>query len=211
MFKDFQEQIPEAVKSISRSLTEARFENFLVGGCVRDILLERTPKDWDITTQATPEEIQKLFPDSFYENEFGTVGVKTDTVGIVEVTPYRLESEYTDSRHPEKVEWGKSVEEDLARRDFTINAIALSLELADENYKIIDPYQGKEDLKKKLIRTVGKPDDRFQEDALRILRALRLSSELNFAIEAETLSSIEKNGDLLEKISQERIQERIRD
>jgi tRNA nucleotidyltransferase (CCA-adding enzyme) len=207
MFKNFQEQIPEEVRAISHSLSEANFENFLVGGCVRDLLLERIPKDWDITTIATPEEIQKLFPDSFYENEFGTVGVKTARAGIVEITPYRLESEYADSRHPEKVEWGKSVEEDLARRDFTVNAIALSLELADDKYKIIDPYEGKEDLKRKLIRTVGKPDDRFQEDALRILRALRISSELGFVIEAETLSSIEKNGDLLEKISQERIRD----
>ncbi len=199
--------IPEEVRAISHSLSEAQFENFLVGGCVRDLLLERAPKDWDITTSATPEEIQKLFPDSFYENEFGTVGVKTESAGIVEITPYRLESEYTDSRHPEKVEWGKSVEEDLARRDFTVNAIALSLQHTDDSYKLIDPYGGKIDIEKKLIRTVGKPDDRFQEDALRILRALRLSSELGFAIEMETLSSLEKNGDLLEKISQERIRD----
>lgn len=201
-------KIPDEVREISRVLSEAGFENFLVGGCVRD-LLRRTvhgelvePKDWDITTIATPEEIQKLFPDSFYENEFGTVGVKTEAVGIIEITPYRLESEYSDARHPDKVTWAKTVEEDLSRRDFTINAIAL-----DMDSKIIDPYNGQKDIEKKTIRAVGKPEERFGEDALRIFRALRLSSELGFAIEAETMAAMEKCAGKLEKISKERIRD----
>src|SRR3989344_1341801 len=120
--------IPDEVNVISRALSNAGFENYLVGGSVRDLIMERVPKDWDIATSASPEEIQKVLPDSFYENEFGTVGVKTETLGIVEVTPYRIESGYSDARHPDKVSWGKTIEEDLARRDFTINAIALNLQ-----------------------------------------------------------------------------------
>src|SRR6185503_14963567 len=96
-------KIPEEVKNISRVLSDAGFENYLVGGCVRDLILGREPKDWDFTTNATPEEIQKKFPDSFYENDYGTVGIKTDSLGIVEVTPYRLESNYSDARHPDKI------------------------------------------------------------------------------------------------------------
>ena len=196
-------QIPEEVGNISKTLSKAGFENFLVGGCVRDMLIEREPKDWDITTIATPEEIQELFPDSFYENEFGTVGVKTESVGIVEVTPYRLESGYTDARHPDRVEWGTRVEEDLARRDFTVNAMAYNLEKND----LVDVFEGQRDLDKKIIKTVGRADERFKEDALRMFRALRLASELEFAIELETSLAIEKNAGLLEKISKERIRD----
>jgi tRNA nucleotidyltransferase (CCA-adding enzyme) len=207
--------IPEQVREISLALSRAGFENFLVGGCVRDLVLGREPKDWDITTKATPEEIQKIFPDSFYENDFGTVGVKTtassgtppqtvaETVGIVEVTPYRVESGYSDARHPDKVEWGKTLEEDLARRDFTMNALALNIETGE----VIDVYGGKKDIERKTIRTVGKPEERFGEDALRIFRALRLASELGFAIEHETQEAIVKCAPLLEKISQERIRD----
>ncbi|MEK7187114.1 MAG: hypothetical protein AAB690_02360, partial [Patescibacteria group bacterium] len=125
-------KIPEEVKQISFALAQAGFENYLVGGCVRDLLLGRIPKDWDITTSATPEEIIKLFPHTFYENEFGTVGVvsddvKDESVKTVEVTPFRLESKYSDFRHPDKVKWGKTLEDDLARRDFTMNAVALEV------------------------------------------------------------------------------------
>lgn len=197
--------IPQAVKDISAKLSKEKFEHFLVGGCVRDMLLERVPKDWDFTTIATPEEIQNIFPDSFYENEFGTVGIKTrdEKIGVVEITPYRLESSYSDARHPDKVEWGNSVEEDLARRDFTINAIAYDIE-KDE---LVDPYDGQKDLEKKIIRTVGSPAERFSEDALRMLRALRLASELNFALDLETQSEIGEHANLLEKISKERIRD----
>ncbi len=208
MLENKQFKIPEEVREVSSVLTVAGFENYLVGGCVRDLILGREPKDWDITTRATPEEIQQLFPDSFYENDFGTVGVKTDSenlsLKVIEVTPYRLESEYADSRHPNQVSWADKIEEDLARRDFTVNAIGLKL---GKGLNLVDPYGGQDDIQKKLIKTVGKPDERFGEDALRILRALRLSSELGFAIEHETQQSIEKNADLLENISKERIRD----
>src|SRR3989344_2487800 len=195
-------EVPEEVREVSRVLTRAGFENYLVGGCVRDILLNRTPKDWDFTTNAAPEEIQKVFPDSFYENDFGTVGVKT-LLGIIEVTPYRLESGYSDARHPDKVSWGRTVEEDLARRDFTVNALAYDI----ESEELLDIFEGQNDLEKRLIRTVGEPRQRFNEDALRMFRALRLASELDFAIELETQNAIEKNGALLENISKERIKD----
>jgi tRNA nucleotidyltransferase (CCA-adding enzyme) len=201
-------EIPETIREISRVLTDAGYENFLVGGCVRDLLLERKPKDWDITTIATPEEIISLFPKTFYENEFGTVGVVNEetedrTLKVIEVTPYRKESEYSDFRRPDKVEWGRDIKEDLARRDFTINAIAYDLN-KDE---LIDPFEGQEDIKKRLLRTVGKAEDRFGEDALRMLRALRLSSELGFAIEHGTQEAILKKAALLSHISKERIRD----
>jgi poly(A) polymerase/tRNA nucleotidyltransferase (CCA-adding enzyme) len=195
--------IPEEVKGISRGLKAAGFEAWLVGGSVRDLILGKEPKDWDLTTNATPEEIQKLFPDSFYENDFGTVGVKTETIGVIEVTPYRLESGYSDARHPDKVEWATRVEEDLARRDFTINAIALDMETGE----IRDPYAGEKDIERKVVRTVGAPGDRFSEDALRMLRALRLAAELGFALDSDTQSAIGEHANLLEKISKERIRD----
>ncbi|MEX2010385.1 MAG: CCA tRNA nucleotidyltransferase [Parcubacteria group bacterium] len=201
-------EIPEEIRNISRVLTTAQFENYLVGGCVRDLMLGKKPKDWDLTTNATPELITPLFEHSFYENAFGTVGVVNDnaedpTLKVVEVTPYRLESEYSDFRRPDKVEWGETLEEDLKRRDFTMNALAYDV----EKEEIIDLFGGREDIKKGLIRTVGSPDERLSEDALRILRALRFASELNFAIESETLIAIEKHKHLLEKISKERIRD----
>jgi len=200
--------IPKTVRQVSLVLSRAGFENFLIGGCVRDLLIGREPKDWDITTKATPEQIQSLFPHTFYENEYGTVGVvnddeKNESLKTIEVTPYRIESGYSDMRHPDKVEWGETVEQDLARRDFTMNAIAYEI----ENDRIVDPFGGVDDIKKKLIRTVGKPEERFGEDALRMLRALRFSAELGFVIETETLSAIEKNAELLGHISKERIRD----
>ncbi|MDB5253965.1 MAG: polynucleotide adenylyltransferase [Parcubacteria group bacterium] len=200
--------IPSEVEEISHTLTKAGFEAFVVGGSVRDLLIGKAPTDWDLTTNATPEQIQALFPHTFYENTYGTVGVVSDDtedpiLKTVEVTPYRIESGYSDFRRPDKVEWGNTVEQDLARRDFTMNAIAYDL----ENQAIVDPYEGQEDIKKGLIKTVGKPEERFGEDALRILRAVRLSSTLNFAIEAETQQAIIDNAILLENISKERIRD----
>ncbi len=201
-------EIPEEVKNISRALSDAGFENFLVGGCVRDLVMERNPKDWDIATGAKPEEIIKLFPKTFYENEYGTVGVVNEnttdeSVKTIEVTPYRLESEYSDFRRPDEVKWGKTIEEDLARRDFSMNALAYEI----GSGKLLDPFDGETDIKKKLIRTVGKPEERFGEDALRMLRALRFASELNFAIEHETQEAITKHAGLLEHISRERVRD----
>lgn len=201
-------EIPKEVRNISQTLSRAGFGNFLVGGCVRDLVVKKIPKDWDIATKAKPEEIINLFPKTFYENEYGTVGVvtedtKDESLRIVEVTPYRIETGYSDFRRPDDVEWGKTIEEDLARRDFTMNALAYNIK-TDE---LLDPFEGETDIRKKLIRTVGKSDKRFGEDALRMLRALRFASELGFAIEYETQISIEKNANLLEKISRERIRD----
>jgi tRNA nucleotidyltransferase (CCA-adding enzyme) len=200
--------VPKEAKEVSSALSRAGFENYLVGGCVRDLVLGRTPKDWDITTIATPEEIVALFPHTFYENQFGTVGVVQDEAAderlkIIEVTPYRLETGYSDSRHPDSVSWGTRLEEDLARRDFTVNALAYDAEKGE----LVDLYEGMGDIEKKVIRTVGKPEERFREDALRMLRAIRFSSELGFALAHETQSAIGENADLLEKISRERIRD----
>lgn len=200
--------VPLEVLKVAETLEEAGFEAYLVGGCVRDLVLCRRPKDWDITTNAVPEQIQAIFSDTYANNDYGTVGVVNDevedlTLKVVEVTPYRKESEYTDRRRPDKVEFGVSLEEDLKRRDFTINALAFRP--SDE--KFIDIFDGKDDLRKKRLRTVGNPDERFNEDALRMMRAVRLSAELNFAIEAETMASIIKNSYLLSHISAERIRD----
>jgi tRNA nucleotidyltransferase (CCA-adding enzyme) len=164
--------IPDEVKIISRVLWSAKFENYLVGGCVRDILLGKPPKDWDITTIALPREIEALYENTFYENAYGTVGVVNEvtqdpTLKVVEITPYRTESGYSDFRHPDGVKWAKTLEEDLKRRDFTINALAYDI----EKDALVDMFDGEKDLKKKIIRTVGDPNERFTEDALRMLRA----------------------------------------
>lgn len=202
------EDVPKEVREVAEALEAAGFEAYLVGGCVRDLLLGRRPKDWDITTDAKPEEIQALFPETYSNNDYGTVGVvNEDTedprLKVVEVTPYRREGEYSDFRRPDKVEFGVSLEEDLKRRDFTINAIAFRLK--DE--KLVDLFDGEGDMRKKRLKTVGNPDERFAEDALRMMRAVRLSAELNFAIEAETMASIAKNSALLSHISAERIRD----
>lgn len=199
--------IPKEVGEVPKTLEKAGFEAYLVGGCVRDLLLGREPKDWDIATNAKPEEIQKLFPDSVYENKFGTVGVKTDSVNkqlkVVEVTTFRLEDKYTDKRHPDEIKFAKTIEEDLARRDFTINALAF------KNNEVIDPYVGQKDLKDKLIRTVGNPTERFDEDALRLMRAVRFATELDFKIEKITADAIKKQAGLLEMIAKERIRDEL--
>lgn len=201
-------KIPEEVSRVSRVLWDAGFENYLVGGCVRDLVLGRMPRDWDITTMATPEEISALFEHTFYENDYGTVGVVNDdttdeSLKVVEVTPYRLESSYSDFRRPDEVKWAKTLAEDLKRRDFTVNALAYNL---DKN-ELIDLFGGENDIEKKIIRTVGMADERFSEDALRMLRAMRFAAELGFAIEGETLDAIAKNKDLLAHISKERIRD----
>ena len=201
--------IPAEVRAVSDALEEAGFESYLVGGCVRDLLLGKDPKDWDFTTNASPEGIQKVFPDSFYENNFGTVGVKTesedDRLKVIEVTPYRKEGEYSDARRPDSVEFGVSLEEDLKRRDFTVNALAFRLKTEE----FVDHHGGQEDMKKRLIRAVGEAKTRFEEDALRMMRAVRLSAELGFAIESETAAAIHETADNLEKISKERVRDEL--
>ena len=195
-------KIPEEINSILNTLEKHGYEAYLVGGCIRDILMHKEPKDWDITTNAKPEEIQSLFVESFYENDYGTVGIKTD-IGVVEVTPYRKESSYSDGRRPDNVEYTDNISSDLSRRDFTINAIAYN-PLRDE---LIDPYLGVDDIKAKTIKCVGEADKRFSEDGLRIMRMIRFSAQLDFSIDSETLISAMNNKQILEKIAKERIKD----
>lgn len=201
--------IPDEVLSVAQTLEEAGYEGYLVGGCVRDMLLEKAPKDWDITTNAVPEEIQKLFPETFYENAFGTVGVVRETenssLKVIEVTPYRKEGEYKDARRPESVEFGVSLEEDLNRRDFTVNAIAYRPKTGE----FVDHHGGQDDMKRKILRAVGEPSTRFQEDALRMMRGVRLSAELGFALEQKTAEAIHGNASNLGNISKERIRDEL--
>ena len=200
--------IPQEVSQVTQTLQKAGFEAYLVGGCVRDIISGKKPKDWDVTTNAKPDQITSLFPKTFYENDYGTVGVvneNTDdeTLKIVEVTPYRIEGVYSDKRRPDQVTFTEKIEDDLKRRDFTVNAIAYDISKG----QIIDPYKGQEDIKDKTIKTVGVPHDRFSEDALRILRAVRLSVELGFTINKDTADAIKKESAGLEEIAKERIRD----
>ena len=190
------------------ALHKGGFEAWVVGGCVRDLLLNRKPSDWDVTTNATPEQIQGLFENTFYTNEFGTVGVvndgvEDDSLKVVEVTPYRLEGKYSDARRPDSVIFSQKIEDDLKRRDFTINALAY-----DPNKgQLLDLYDGIKDILAGLLRAVGEPKARFEEDALRILRAVRIAAQLGFAIEGATLAAMAEHAGRLEKISKERIRD----
>lgn len=218
--------IPEPVIRILQDLKEAGFAAHIVGGCVRDLLLGREPKDWDIATDARPEDVQRLFPDSFYENAFGTVGVKTVPFhragrpdrehDVVEVTTYRLESAYSDARRPDEVRFTDSLEEDLRRRDFTINAVALDVD-EKGGATLVDPFEGQRDLETKTLRAVGDPGERFREDALRLMRAVRLYAELRdpkaakdaprWKIDDATWAAIQANAGLIQKVSWERIRD----
>lgn len=202
-------QIPEEVSRITTTLREAGFEAYLVGGCVRDMVLGRKPKDWDVTTDAKPEQIQELFTETFYENEYGTVGVvsetEDETLKVVEVTPYRTEGVYSDKRRPDSVSFHAKLPDDLKRRDFTVNAIAYYNSIGHSKGHIIDPYGGIKDIKDKVLRTVGNPYDRFHEDALRILRAVRIATDLGFTINIETQEAITKTAPNLKEIAMERI------
>ncbi len=204
-------KIPKEVTHVTETLENAGFEAYLIGGCVRDMLLGRKPKDWDVTTNATPEEIVPLFTNTFYENDYGTVGVVNEEEGIdptlkvVEVTPYRIEGKYSNNRHPDEVKWSKNLLDDLDRRDFTVNAIALRIK--DGKPEITDPHNGQEDLKGRVIKTVGNPHERFREDGLRILRAVRIASDLDFTIDSATEKAIVEEGSLLKNISAERVRD----
>ncbi len=200
--------LPAVVIEVADTLEGAGFEAYLVGGCVRDLLLGQKPKDWDFTTNALPDQITELFAETYCNNDYGTVGVVTETATepsyrVVEVTPYRAESGYSDARRPDKVEFGVSLEADLERRDLTINAMAYRI----SSGRLVDIFDGQKDLTKKLLRAVGSPDRRFQEDALRMLRTIRLAVQLDFSIEAETLNSIVKYNERLGLISAERIRD----
>ena len=217
-------QIPKEIKFVVDKLKNKGFEAYIVGGCVRDFLRDIIPEDWDVATNAKPTEIQKIFSKSFYENKFLTVTVQTGSknpklkelkedkssfrpftnVREIEVTTFRSEAKYTDKRHPDEVKFAKTIKEDLARRDFTVNAIAMDA-------KVIDPFEGQKDLKDKIIRAVGKPEERFSEDALRMMRAVRFAATLGdgWTIESKTAEAIKKNAHLLQAISKERIRDEL--
>jgi len=204
--------VPKEILDIFTKIKKTTYEAYFVGGCVRDIILKKKIKDWDFATNAKPEDILKLFPEGFYDNKFGTVGIPAEInkeKEIVEITTYRSESEYKDRRHPEKITWGKTIEEDLQRRDFTINAIAMDLTIEELKPVFVDPYKGREDIEKKLIKAVGNPCERFKEDALRMMRAIRFCSQLNFTIEDSTFLEIKKDSNLINEISKERIKDEL--
>ena len=249
ILKNIKSKIPKNVSHVTETLEKAGFEAYLVGGCVRDLLMDREPKDWDVTTNAKPEQIIALFEKTIYENTFGTVAVvvsclpakalasagetsmnnvlhvtdlKLETRSynlesiIIEVTPYRIETKYSDFRHPDEVKFSDKLEDDLKRRDFTVNAMAYGPADAkalagkhkgQDNGHVIDLYGGIKDIENKTIRTVGKPDDRFTEDALRMLRAVRFACQLHFSVSYETTESILKNSNLIKEISAERIRD----
>ena len=216
-------KLPEFVKKILDQFEKNNFEIYIVGGIVRDLLINRPAVDWDFTTNATPKQILALFPNGFYDNQFGTVGIvnpkekkKKVYYGkplVYEITTFRKEIGYTDRRHPDKVIWGKKLEEDLVRRDLTINAMALKpvtgYQSPVASFKLIDPHNGQKDIKAKLIRAVGNPNKRFQEDALRMMRAVRLATQLGFTLEEKTFQAIKKNIDLVDQISAERIRDEL--
>jgi len=226
--------IPKEVKFVINELKKKNFEAYIVGGCVRDILRGIPPQDWDVATNAKPEQIGKIFLRSFTDNKFGTVTVQVQSSKLkaqsykskfknnklkkqeifeIEVTPFRIESKYTDKRHPDKIKWAKTIEEDLARRDFTINAMAIDLRSRTSSkkpdFQIIDLFNGQKDLENKIIRAVGNANKRFSEDALRLMRAVRFAVVLNFQIEPKTKEAIKKNAGLLEFISKERIRDEL--
>lgn len=205
--------LPEFVEKIFTKFIQSKYEIYLVGGSVRDILTGKPVGDWDFTTNATPDEILKIFPDGFYGNEFGTVGIKDESSeNPYQITTFRKEFGYSDARRPDKVEWGKTLKEDLARRDFTINAMAFSpiSQKGDlDRYELIDIYGGQRDLKNKIIRAVGDADERFSEDALRMMRAVRIASQLGFKVEDKTLEAISVNAKLINRIAKERVKQEL--
>lgn len=198
---DTEIKIPAPAEEIIRKLNAHGYEAYVVGGCVRDMLLGREPGDWDITTSALPEQVKQVFRRTVDTGiQHGTVTVMMDKEGY-EVTTYRIDGEYSDGRHPNNVEFTSSLEEDLKRRDFTINAMAYNSRTG-----FVDEFGGVEDLKRGIIRCVGDPMDRFHEDALRILRAIRFSAQLGFTIEKRTFEAIGMIAPNIARVSKERIQ-----
>jgi tRNA nucleotidyltransferase (CCA-adding enzyme) len=199
--------IPKEVSHVPETLEKAGFQAYLVGGCVRDLIRGEVPKDWDVNTNATPEQIQELFDETFYENDYGTVGIvnetNSDSLKVIEVTPYRSETHYSNSRHPDSVEFSDNIDDDLKRRDFTVNSIAYNISKGH----ILDPYKGQVDIEKRTIRAVGDPNERFKEDALRIMRAVRLSAELHFSIDPVTEEALKADASWLDRVSRERIRD----
>jgi len=198
-------QLPEKVKKVMQKVIDNGGEIYVVGGAVRDWILKKEVSDWDFATNLTPEKMKEIFPkNSFCENQFGTFSVIIDKDEIFEITTYRSEEGYSDKRHPDKISWGKTLREDLERRDFTINAMAL-----DIDGQITDLHSGREDLNNRLIKTVGNPDERFSEDALRMMRAVRIAAQVGFLIEENTFESIQKNAHLIREIAGERVRDEL--
>jgi tRNA nucleotidyltransferase (CCA-adding enzyme) len=221
--------VPAFIINIISKLNQAGYEAWVVGGCVRDLLMNRQPNDWDITTNARPDDVLKVFPDAKYENVFGTVLVKVkneagETEQVVEVTTYRSEQGYADRRHPDEVRFEDKLEKDLARRDFTINALAVAplggrkfkpdgfnkiIELDNEAWELVDYFGGEKDIKQRMLRAVGEPSERFKEDALRLMRAVRLACQLDFKLEPKTERAIVKLAGGLKFIANERIRDEL--
>jgi tRNA nucleotidyltransferase (CCA-adding enzyme) len=236
--------LPKEVIALVDQIENAGYEAYVVGGSVRDLVLGRAVNDWDFTTSATPEDILRILPESFYENAFGTVSITGEHLyglmsddplhytheqnsALYEITTYRSDGAYSDHRRPDEVVWGKNLQEDLERRDFTINALALHLRLTpDQQHQIrtqfsaldpelvvevelIDPFHGQQDLELGFLRAVGDPQKRFQEDALRMMRAIRLAAQMHLRIETETLIALQMNSTLMTHISWERIRDEL--
>ncbi len=222
--------LPESVRQILNKFQDDGYEIYIVGGSVRDLLMGKIPKDWDFTTSATPEQILKVIPGGLYNNLYGTVFTDNpeDPQNPHEITTFRKEEGYEDYRHPNKITWGISLEEDLSRRDFTINSMAIKLQMSNDKLQIskawpnknlvnsklskvqiIDKYEGQKDIERKLIRTVGDANERFGEDALRMMRAIRIATQLGFEIEEKTFDAIKNNAQLIQKIAKERIKEEL--
>ena len=197
-------EIDKGAEKILETLNGKGYEAYIVGGCVRDMIMGRKPGDWDITTSARPEETKKCFKRTFDTGiKHGTITVLLEG-GSYEVTTYRTEGEYTDCRHPDEVVFTRDIHEDLLRRDFTMNAIAYH-----PREGFIDPFGGRDDIEKKTIRGVGFPDERFREDALRMLRAVRFAAQLGFSVEEETWKALKNRAELIKKVSAERIREEL--
>lgn len=221
-------KIPQQVIEVLKKIEAGGFEACIVGGCVRDLIMDKSPKDWDVTTNAKPERVLELFPDSFYENDFGTVGVKVEKFiengfvnpnrehDVVEVTTYRIETTYSDRRRPDEIMFAETLEADLGRRDFTMNALALRITNytkvrigGKDNFEIVDLFKGRDDIANGRIRAVGDADERFNEDALRMIRAVRFHAQLNFDIEEKTFEAIKKNSGLISHVALERIKDEL--
>jgi tRNA nucleotidyltransferase (CCA-adding enzyme) len=195
--------IPDEVRGLLDELWQAGHAAYVVGGSLRDSLLGRPAADWDLATDARPPRLQELFSGAVYENQFGTVAVRRGE-NVYEITTFRTDHDYADFRRPHRVEFGDTIELDLARRDFTVNALAWGGPAGVEA-GLVDPFGGQDDIERRLLRAVGKPDERFAEDALRMIRAVRLAATLDFGIEPETLSAIERHAELVRHLSGERI------
>lgn len=195
--------LPEYVSEFMSAFTSHGFQIFVVGGAVRNLFLGKENTNWDFTTNARPEQILNLFPHSFYHNQYGTVTVQygPNKEHLFEITPFRKEGTYSDGRHPDSIVWAKTVEEDLQRRDFTINAMAY------DGKTLVDLFNGKKDLDERRITAVGDPDKRFEEDALRLMRAVRFAAQLGFFIDDATRSSIQRNAEKIKQVSWERIRD----